>query len=549
MAIAEAAASEVGSSTQRRVIVAASLGTVFEWYDFYLYGTLASTISKQFFAGVDEATGFILALLAFAVGFAIRPLGAILFGRLGDIAGRKYTFLVTITVMGVATALVGVLPVYATAGLFAPCALIALRMLQGLALGGEYGGAAVYVAEHSPAHRRGRDTGWINGTATIGLLLSFATVYICRALLGAEFDTWGWRIPFLLSLLLLGVSLYVRLQLAESPVFRAMVSEGTQSKAPLREALTRWQNLKLILAALFGACLGATVTWYASQLYALFFLTQVLKLESQHATLLIGSVLLLSAPLYATFGAVSDRVGRKPIVLGGCVLAILLLLPVYRGVTHFVNPALETAIAERPVTVIADPAECRYQFDPIDRKRLTTSCDVVRASLTRLGIPYRNESRGPGPARVRIGENEIASFDVSASDGERLRAAAALFDRQLQDELLRAGYPAAADPERVNEGAVVVLLILLLATSAMTYGPLAAWLVELFPSRICYTSLSVPYHFAVGWFGGFLPAIAFMLVASTGDMYRGLWYPIGASLVCVIVGALFLPETRRRSAA
>jgi len=534
----------------RRVVVAAGLGTVFEWYDFFLYGALASTISKQFFAGANENTGFILALLAFAAGFAVRPLGAILFGRLGDVAGRKYTFLITISLMGVSTTLVGVIPAYASIGIAAPFILVSLRVLQGLALGGEYGGAAVYIAEHAPADRRGRYTGWINATSSMGLLLSLVIVLGCRFTFGQSFEVWGWRVPFLLSLVLLVISVYVRLQLHESPVFCSMRAQGTSSAAPLTEALLRWDNLRVILLSLFGMCAGSTVIFYTSQFYALFFLTQVLKLPAESASLLMAAVLLVAVPLFALSGALSDRFGRKPLVLGGCLFAAVGLMPVFHALTHYANPALESAVQRSPVTVVADAGRCALQFDPLGKSRFDSSCDIAKSALTRRGIPYLNEPAAPRSlARIRVGEAELDSFEGAALPKATLSARRAQFDASLDHALRAAGYPLQVDTQRVRYAALFALLLLLLVASSLTYGPQAAWLTELFPPRIRYTSLSVPYHFAVGWIGGFLPAIAFALVAATGDMYRGLWYPIGFCVLTFVVGGLFLPDTYGRPEA
>jgi MFS family permease len=534
-------------SSHRRLLVAASLGTVFEWYDFFLYGALASTISKQFFASANENTGFILALLAFAAGFAVRPLGAILFGRLGDVAGRKYTFLITISLMGVSTTLVGVIPTYASIGLAAPFILVSLRVLQGLALGGEYGGAAVYIAEHAPADRRGRYTGWINATSSLGLLLSLVVVLGCRFVLGQRFETWGWRVPFLLSLVLLVISVYVRLRLQESPVFCRMRDQGTSSAAPLTEALLCWDNLRVILLSLFGMCAGSTVIFYTSQFYALFFLTQVLKLPAESASLLMAGVLVVAVPLFAVSGALSDRLGRKPLVLGGCLFAAVALMPIFHALTHCANPALESAVQRSPVTVVADAGSCTLQFDLLGKSRFDSSCDIAKSALTKRGIPYLNEPATPhGLARIRVGSAELNSFEGAALSKATLNARRAKFDASLDQALRAAGYPLQVDLQQVRYAALFGLLLLLLVASTMTYGPQAAWLSELFPPRIRYTSLSVPYHFAVGWIGGFLPAVAFALVAATGDMYRGLWYPIGFCALTLVVGWLFLPETHGR---
>jgi hypothetical protein len=535
----------------RHVIFASSLGTVFEWYDFYLYGSLAAIISKQFFSGVNETTGFIFALLAFAAGFAVRPFGALVFGRLGDMVGRKHTFLITIIIMGMSTALVGVLPSYASIGVAAPVALIALRLLQGLALGGEYGGAATYVGEHAPHGKRGLYTSWIQTTATLGLFLSLLVILLCRNVLGAEFDTWGWRIPFLLSILLLAISVYIRLQLAESPVFLEMKAAGTQSQAPLTESFARWENLKLVILALLGATAGQAVVWYCGQFYALFFLTQVLKVAAQPANLLIAGALLIGTPFFVVFGRLSDRIGRKGIVLTGCLIAALTYVPIFKGLTHFANPAIESASAHSPIVVTADPDACTFQFDPVGKKKFVQSCDVAKAALAKAGVPYRNEAAPAGTvASVRVGD----AAPIQAVDGTMLAAAdfkagADTFNKTLAAALKQAGYPAKADPDQINYPMVLLLLFILVLYVTMVYGPIAAWLIELFPARIRYTSMSLPYHIGNGWFGGFLPTVSFALVALSGDIYYGLRYPIIVALVTLVVGTFLLPETKDRPLA
>jgi MFS family permease len=532
----------------RQVIFASSLGTVFEWYDFYLYGSLAAIISKQFFSGVNETTGFIFALLAFAAGFAVRPFGALVFGRLGDLVGRKHTFLITIVIMGLSTALVGVLPSYATAGVIAPVALIGLRLLQGLALGGEYGGAATYVGEHAPPGKRGLYTSWIQTTATLGLFLSLLVILLCRNWLGAEFDTWGWRIPFLVSILLLGISVYIRMQLAESPVFLEMKAAGTSSKAPLTDSFTNWTNGRVVILALLGATAGQAVVWYCGQFYALFFLTQVLKVAAQPANLLIAGALLLGTPFFVVFGGLSDRIGRKKIVLAGCLLAAVTYVPIFKGLTHYANPAIEAASTNAPVTVVADPNACSFQFDPVGKKKFIQSCDIAKAALAKAGVPYRNESSPVGSvAEIHIGTAPaIASVEGGPMTAADFKAATDAFSKSLTAALKGVGYPAKADPEQINYPMVLLLLWILVLYVTMVYGPIAAWLIELFPARIRYTSMSLPYHIGNGWFGGFLPTVAFALVALTGDIYYGLRYPIIVALMTLIIGALALPETKDR---
>jgi len=534
----------------RRVIFASSLGTVFEWYDFYLYGSLAALISKQFFSGVNETTGFIFALLAFAAGFFVRPFGALVFGRLGDLMGRKHTFLITIVIMGSSTFLVGCLPSYQSIGVAAPIALVVLRLLQGLALGGEYGGAATYVAEHAPEGRRGLYTSWIQTTATLGLFLSLLVILGCRMATGDDFDKWGWRIPFLLSAVLLAVSVYIRLQLHESPVFQSMKDEGTLSKAPLGEALGEWNNLKLVLLALLGATAGQAVVWYGGQFYALFFIEKILQVASTQANLIVAAALLIGTPLFVVFGTFSDRVGRKPIVLAGMALAAVTYFPVFKGITHFANPALESAVALHPVTVVADPADCSFQFDPVGKKTFSNSCDVAKTALAKAGVPYVNEAAPVGTvASVRIGVGSdaviVPSFRGEDMPKTDFKPATETFGAVLKQELKGAGYPGKADLTQVNYPMVVALCTWLMVLVAMVYGPIAAWLVELFPARVRYTSMSLPYHLGNGWFGGFLPTISFALVAASGNIYQGLWYPIIVAAVTAVIGAFALQETHR----
>jgi len=534
---------------EKKVIFASSLGTVFEWYDFYLYGSLAAIISKQFFSGVNPTAGFIFALLAFAAGFAVRPFGALVFGRLGDLVGRKYTFLITILIMGMSTFVVGILPSYARIGIAAPVILILLRLLQGLALGGEYGGAATYVAEHAPHGKRGAYTSWIQTTATLGLFLSLLVILGCRLWLGTPaFEAWGWRIPFLVSLVLLAVSVWIRLKLNESPLFRAMKAEGKTSKAPLTESFAEWGNLRIVLLALFGLTAGQAVVWYTGQFYTLFFLTQILKVDAQTANLLIAASLLLATPFFLVFGALSDRIGRKPIIMGGLLLAAVTYFPIFRGITHYANPALADAQQRAPVTVTSDPTYCSVQFNPVGTSKFTSPCDVAKAALVKRGVPYSNESPAAGSATttsreasIRVGSTVIPSYDATAADA---KAKATTFDAALGAALKSAAYPAAADPRRINKPMLTLLLWILVVYVTMVYGPIAAMLVELFPTRIRYTSMSLPYHIGNGWFGGFLPPIAFAIVAATGSIYSGLWYPIAVAVITLVIGVLFVHETK-----
>ena len=536
--------------SHRRVIFASSLGTVFEWYDFYLYGALSAIISRQFFSGVDETTGFIFALLAFAAGFFVRPFGAIVFGRLGDLVGRKHTFLITIVLMGASTALVGVLPSYESIGVLAPIILIILRLLQGLALGGEYGGAAVYVAEHAPQGKRGLYTSWIQTTATLGLFLSLLVILGCRFAFGENFETWGWRVPFLLSTILLGISVYIRLQLQESPAFLQIKEEGRLAKRPLTEAFGNRANLRLVLLALVGATAGQAVIWYGGQFYALFFLEKMLQVEAASANLIIAAALLIGTPFFVIFGALSDRIGRKPIIMGGCVLAALTYFPTFKAITHAANPALERAVSTAPVSVVADPEACSVQFDPVGKQTFRRSCDVAKSALAKAGVPYTNiEAPAGSVAEVRIGAGSDAivlrSFEGMTLGSAEFKSEAAAFGKSLRSALDNAGYPAKADMSAVNYPLVIALCVWLVLLVTMVYGPIAAWLVELFPTHIRYTSMSLPYHLGNGWFGGFLPVTSFAIVAATGDIYAGLWYPVIVALITAVIGTLFLHDNYR----
>lgn len=534
------------TAEERKVIFASSLGTVFEWYDFYLYGSLAAIIAKQFFAGLDPGSAFIFALLAFAAGFIVRPFGALVFGRLGDMIGRKYTFLVTILIMGLSTFIVGLLPNYAAIGVAAPIILIALRLLQGLALGGEYGGAATYVAEHAPSGKRGAYTSWIQTTATLGLFLSLLVILGTRLGLGDEaFNAWGWRIPFLVSFILLGISVWIRLKLNESPAFIKMKSEGKASKAPLTEAFARWGNLKYVILALLGLVAGQAVVWYTGQFYALFFLTQTLKVDAVTANLLIAAALLIGTPFFIVFGALSDKIGRKPVILAGCALAVLTYFPLFKALTHYANPALYDAVHSAPVLLTADPKECSFQFNPTGTAKFTSSCDIAKQMLAANSASYETKP-GTGPATIQIGSKTITVVGAKDLPPEEFKAKEKELKKEIADALKQAGYPAKADPAQINYPMVVAILTLLVIYVTMVYGPIAAALVELFPTRIRYTSMSLPYHIGNGWFGGLLPTIAFALVAQNGNIYYGLWYPIVVAAGTFIIGLLFLPETKDR---
>jgi len=528
---------------EKRVIFASSLGTVFEWYDFYLAGSLAVFISKSFFSGVNPTAGFIFTLLSFAAGFAVRPFGAIVFGRLGDLVGRKYTFLITIVIMGLSTFLVGFLPGYASIGMASPVIFIAMRLLQGLALGGEYGGAATYVAEHAPAGRRGFYTAWIQTTATLGLFLSLLVILGVRTSIGEDsFGAWGWRVPFLASIILLGVSVWIRLQLNESPVFARIKAEGKTSKAPLTESFGQWKNLKIVILALIGLTAGQAVVWYTGQFYTLFFLTQTLKVAGPTANILIALALLIGTPFFLFFGSLSDRIGRKPIIMAGLLIAALTYFPLFKALTHFTNPALETATQKSPIVVIANPDECSFQFNPVGTAKFTSSCDIAKSALSKAGLNYDNVAAPAGTiAQIKVGDTVVNTFDGKAADA---KAQGKVFDETLGSTLKAAGYPAKADPAQINWPMSVVILTIMMIYVTMVYGPIAAMLVEMFPTRIRYTSMSLPYHIGNGWFGGFLPATAFAIVAAKGNIYSGLWYPIVVALVTFVIGMLFVRETK-----
>lgn len=550
---------------EKLIITASSLGTVFEWYDFYLYGLLTTIIAAQFLTGLNPTTSFIMALLVFAAGFIVRPFGALVFGRIGDMVGRRYTFIVTLLVMGLSTFLVGCLPTYQTAGVAAPIMLVVLRMFQGLALGGEYGGAATYVAEHAPEGKRGFYTSWIQITATAGLAMALLIVILVRSPVtgvGEEaFKAWGWRIPYLLSGLFLAVGLWLRLKLHESPVFQKMKDEGTSSKRPLSEAFGEWKNLRIVLIAFFGAIAGQAVVWYTGQLYALYFLEKMLKVDGLTANNLVITALVLAAPFFLFFGWLSDKIGRKPIILAGCALAAATMFPTFHALTKAANPALAAAQASAPVTVLANPAECSSQFDPVGQNKFDqTSCDIVKNALAKAAVNYENVAAPAGTlATVKIGNTAITAPDPAKLSGDERKAAIAAFTAQVAGapakdgkpavvgELAKVGYPAKADPAAIHKPLVVAILFYLVLLVTMVYGPIAAMLVELFPSRIRYTSMSLPYHIGNGWLGGLLPAIGFAMVAANGDIYHGFWYPVIVAAATVVLGLIFLPETYKRN--
>jgi MFS family permease len=535
------------TSELRTIIVASSLGTIFEWYDFFLYASLSAIIAKQFFSGVNPAAAFIFALLAFSAGFVIRPFGALFFGRIGDLVGRKYTFLVTIIIMGAATFAVGLLPSYASMGIAAPVLVIVLRLLQGLAVGGEYGGAVVYVAENAPNGQRGFFTSFIQITPACGLLLSLIIILGLRGVMSeADFTEWGWRIPFLLSAFLLVISIWIRLGMTETPAFQRMKQEGKQSAAPLSEAFATWANAKITLIALFGGVAGQAVVWQTAQLYTMFFLTRTLGVDAMSANLLVGAMLLVSAPLFIFFGWLSDKVGRKPIILIGCALAAITYFPLFGALAQFANPALVAAQAAAPIVVVADPQECSFQFNPVGTAQFTTSCDVAKSLLAGRGINYSNEAAPQGStAQVKIGPDIIDSVNVATS-GPDAKEKVAAFTKQVSERLRAAKYPSAADQSAMNKPMVLAVLIVLVIYGTMVFGPIAAQLAELYPTRIRYSGVSLPYHIGNGWFGGLLPTIAFAIVAANGNIYAGLWYPISVAVMTFVVGLLFMPETRDR---
>ncbi len=533
------------TSEEKKVVFASSLGTVFEWYDFYLFGAMAAIMGRQFFAPLDPSTQLIFTLMAFAAGFAVRPFGAIVFGRIGDLVGRKYTFLVTILIMGLSTFIVGVIPSYASIGIAAPIILIALRLLQGLALGGEYGGAATYVAEHAPHGRRGFYTSFIQTTATVGLMLSLIVILGTRTVIGeAGFAEWGWRVPYLVSIILLAVSVWIRLSMNESPAFQKMKDEGKRSKAPLTESFGRWSNLKIVILALVGLTAGQAVVWYTGQFYSLFFLDRMVKIDSATSNILVAVALILGTPFFVLFGWLSDRIGRKPIIMAGCLIAALTYFPLFKGLVQYGNPDLEAALEKTPITVVADPSRCSFQFNPTGTAKFTSPCDVIKSYLASSGLNYTNETAPAGTiGYVKFGDKRVESYDATKPNAKE---EAARFKKEMDAAVAAAGYPTKADPAKMNKPMLILLLTIMVVYVTMVYGPIAAMLVELFPTRIRYTSMSLPYHIGNGWFGGFLPATSFAIVAAQGDIYSGLWYPIIIAGVTFVIGMLFVRETKDR---
>ncbi|GAA0870670.1 MFS transporter [Brevundimonas basaltis] len=534
----------------KTVVTASAAGTAFEWYDFFIFGSLAGVIASHFYAEVSEATGYILALLTFGVGFVVRPLGALVFGWFGDRTGRKTTFLVTITLMGVATVAIGLLPDYGDIGVAAPILLILMRVLQGFALGGEYGGAAIYVAEHAPAKKRGFLTGWIQTTAALGLIGALAVILITRKIVGAEaFDEWGWRIPFLLSALLLGISLWIRMRLDESPAYRRMEEEASDAdhRAPYKEAFLTWRNGRFVLLALFGIMIAQGAVWYCGYFYSRFFMERILKVEVATVDMLMLWLTVASAGLYVFFGWLSDRVGRKPVMLFGMILALVAFFPGFHALTKAANPALAEAQASAPVTVVADPASCALQFDPVGKAAFASSCDIAKNVLSNAGVSYANAEALPGSvATIRIGETAVTSVEGEALSPTALKAARADVETRIKAALAAAGYPERADPARMNLPLMFAILMVFIVAATALYGPQAAALVELFPTRVRYTAMSLPYNIGTGWVGGLLPAASFALVAASGNIYFGLWYSVAFTLVAVVVSLIWLPETRGR---
>ncbi|TAJ56669.1 MFS transporter [Brevundimonas sp.] len=532
----------------RTVVVASAAGTAFEWYDFFVFGSLATVIARHYFADAGETVAYILALLTFGLGFVVRPLGALVFGWFGDRTGRKTTFLVTITLMGLATVAIGLLPDYGQIGLAAPILLLVMRVLQGFALGGEYGGAAIYVAEHSPPEKRGLLTGWIQTTAAFGLIGALSVILITRQIVGVEaFDAWGWRIPFLLSALLLAVSLWIRLKLNESPAYQRMEEEGGERRAPYKEAFFQWGNGRFVLIALFGIMIAQGAVWYCGYFYTRFFMERVLKIDTNTVDQLVLMVTVASAGLYVFFGWLSDRLGRKPVMLFGMILALVAFFPGFHALTKAANPTLAEAQAAAPVTVVADPATCALQFDPIGKAAFSSSCDIAKSVLSNAGVSYGNAAAAPGSAAmVRVGGIEIPSVEGAGMDAAALKAARTGVETRIKAALVEAGYPARADPARINMPLVFGILMIFMVAATALYGPQAAALVELFPTRVRYTAMSLPYNIGTGWVGGLLPAASFALVAWSGNIYFGLWYSVAFTALAAIVALIWLPETKAR---
>ncbi|MBL8550048.1 MAG: MFS transporter [Hyphomonadaceae bacterium] len=542
-------APEVSPEKMRMVVTASAAGTVFEWYDFFVYGALASVMSAHFFAGLPDAQAFVFTLLTFAVGFIVRPLGALVFGKIGDAAGRKGAFLITITIMGLATFAIGLLPTAETIGVWAPVLLVACRVLQGFALGGEYGGAAIYVAEHATHGKRGAATAWIQTSASIGLVGALGVILGARGIMGEEaFRDWGWRIPFLFSIGLLAVSVWIRMQLEESPAFQKLKNEGKTTKRAYAESFLEWKNLRIVLLALFGVMMAQGVVWYTAHFYSQFYLERILKIDSKTVNLFMIAVVLFSAPLYLFFASLSDRIGRKPIMLGGMILMLLLYFPGFHMITRAGNPALAAASQTAPAVVVADPADCSFQLDLTGgAHQFASSCDIAKASLSAAGVSYSSEAGPAGaPARIRIGATEVQAESAEGKSPTEIRAARAAFDGQLRQALTAAGYPSAADPAQINYALVFGVLALFIVAATALYGPQAAALVELFPTRIRYTALSFPYHIGTGWFGGLLPATVFAINTATGNIYAGLWFPVIVTAVAILVTLIFWPETKDR---
>jgi len=550
---ADGAEAPANAASLRTVVAASSLGATFEWYDFFVFGSLTQVISKTFFSGLNETAGYIAALALFGAGFAFRPIGALAFGGLGDLVGRKSAFLITVVLMGGATVAIGLLPTYAQAGLWAPGLLVLMRIVQGFALGGEYGGAAIYVSEHAPSNARGRATSWVQTSAAFGLFGALLVILVTRQLVGTSFgptafDAWGWRIPFLFSAGLLAVSIFMRMKLSESPTFAKMQAEGAGSKAPYSEAFGRWSNLKVVLLALVAIMFAQGAVWYTAFFYTQTFLDKFLKVAPETINLLMMAATAISAPLYVLFGWLSDKVGRKPVLLFGMTLMLVGYFPGFHLLTQMANPALAEAQARTPVVVVADPAECSLQFDPVGKATFVSSCDIAKSVLANAGVSYDNRAGAPGSkAVVQVGPTAVEARSAAGLSKTEAKAVKAGVEGAIKKALAGAGYPAKADPARMNMPGLIGVLTLFAIAATALFGPIAACLVELFPTRIRYTALSLPYHIGTGWVGGFVPFTAFAIVAAVGNIYSGLWYPLVFTAISVITCLLFLPETRHRS--